>query len=269
MVSFYLIRHGESKDNLKSIWAGSRDAPLTNHGMNQAKALASSLSHIAFASIHSSPLQRTMGTAEALQSMQTIPVPQIIPSKLLQERAFGDAEGQPYTSKFTKGKTHEWHYEQGIYPSLKSRNARFPGNTSESVNDVRARAKRVVDELLLPYVWDTARNNQEEVIHVAITSHGIFLTELVAELLNRGGKSSMVPVPFLRNTGWHRIDVNIEGKRTGQLISLDEGEQPKLVVQAIARGQDEHLKGLVRQKGGVGSIAHDRKQQDIRGFFGK
>ncbi|KAI9458819.1 hypothetical protein F5148DRAFT_1219875 [Russula earlei] len=28
------IRHGESTDNLRSIWAGWKDAPLSNHGMN-------------------------------------------------------------------------------------------------------------------------------------------------------------------------------------------------------------------------------------------
>jgi len=34
MITVTLVRHGESTDNLKRIWAGWKDAPLSQHGMN-------------------------------------------------------------------------------------------------------------------------------------------------------------------------------------------------------------------------------------------
>lgn len=34
MITLTIIRHGESTDNLKPIWAGHADAPLSHHGMN-------------------------------------------------------------------------------------------------------------------------------------------------------------------------------------------------------------------------------------------
>lgn len=34
-----MIRHGESQDNLTNLWAGHRDASLSNHGYNQSMRL--------------------------------------------------------------------------------------------------------------------------------------------------------------------------------------------------------------------------------------
>lgn len=58
-----LVRHGESTDNLKSLWAGHRDAPLTTHGMNQARRLGKSFEDVYIAKIYASDLKRAHWTA--------------------------------------------------------------------------------------------------------------------------------------------------------------------------------------------------------------
>jgi len=37
----YLIRHGETVDNVAGLYAGMKDSPLTNHGVEQIKRLGS------------------------------------------------------------------------------------------------------------------------------------------------------------------------------------------------------------------------------------
>lgn len=39
-------------------------------------------------------------------------------------------------------------------------------------------------------------------------------------------------------------------------------------MKVLATNQVEHLEGLIRQKGGIGSMAHDDKQKGIKEFFG-
>lgn len=42
---------------------------------------------------------------------------------------------------------------------------------------------------------------------------------------------------------------------------------PRLRLKVLATNQAEHLEGLVRTKGGVGSSAHDEKQRSLKEFF--
>ena len=59
----YFIRHGESETNVKGIYAGQLDAPLTEKGFAQAEALRDKLAKIRFDRVYSSDLSRAMSTA--------------------------------------------------------------------------------------------------------------------------------------------------------------------------------------------------------------
>ncbi|KAG8925806.1 hypothetical protein FRC02_009390 [Tulasnella sp. 418] len=43
---------------------------------------------------------------------------------------------------------------------------------------------------------------------------------------------------------------------------------PSIIAKVVAVNQYDHLEGIIRQKGGIGSAAHDDKQKAITDFFG-
>ena len=69
--SVYLVRHGSTTMNRggagKDLIRGWADVPLSEEGREQAERLADDLQDCDFKTIHSSDLQRTMKTAEAIQ----------------------------------------------------------------------------------------------------------------------------------------------------------------------------------------------------------
>lgn len=73
-MELYLIRHGETVDNVAGLYAGVRDSALTNHGVEQARRLGEHFAkrepHVSFDHIFASPLSRAYKTAQALQTAQ-------------------------------------------------------------------------------------------------------------------------------------------------------------------------------------------------------
>ena len=118
----FLIRHGETVDNVAGLYAGVRDSALTNYGVDQAKRLGdylvkngTSLTHI-----FASPLTRASKTAEAVQKAQVttstkdvavaslaiVNIPELI------EQDFGFYEGKPFFARFDSENTgREAHYD--------------------------------------------------------------------------------------------------------------------------------------------------------------
>ena len=91
MTTLYLVRHGETKDNVAKIMQGQRQGELTPAGIAQMEELAVSLSEIHFDAIISSDLQRAYDSAQILshqwnKSVQT--------TSLLRERDWGDFTGR-------------------------------------------------------------------------------------------------------------------------------------------------------------------------------
>ena len=91
MTTLYLVRHGETKDNVAKIMQGQRQGELTPTGIAQMEELAVSLSEIHFDSIISSDLQRAYDSAQILSHQWNQPV-QTTP--LLRERDWGDFTGR-------------------------------------------------------------------------------------------------------------------------------------------------------------------------------
>ncbi len=61
-----LVRHGETEFNRADVFRGRLDLPLNERGWEQAEAAARYLSDLAFDAFYSSPLKRSMETAEAI-----------------------------------------------------------------------------------------------------------------------------------------------------------------------------------------------------------
>ncbi|KAF7288512.1 hypothetical protein HMN09_01380200 [Mycena chlorophos] len=206
--TFTFIRHGESTDNVRSVWAGWADATLTVHGdagMQQAQALAASFSSTTrFDAILSSPLKRARMTAEEIQKQQP-QSPALTTSALLKERNFGVAEGKPTTWKRDFSVSLADNVSSGIYPQLSGRSEKFP--EGECLDEVAVRAAEAWKELLLPFVRTAAETGSS--VHVAVVSHGIFIREAFKVLAahDKEVDLSIANKEWLRNTGWTRVVV--------------------------------------------------------------
>ena len=91
MTTLYLVRPGETKDNVARIMQGQRQGELTPAGIAQMEELAVSLSEIHFEAIISSDLQRAYDSAQILSRHLNLPVQTV---SLLRERDWGDFTGR-------------------------------------------------------------------------------------------------------------------------------------------------------------------------------
>ncbi|KAF8333530.1 histidine phosphatase superfamily [Cantharellus anzutake] len=288
------VRHGESTDNLKSIWAGWKDAGLSVHGFNQAEASGASHANIKIHTIFSSPLERAHTTALQVLKHQREPKPPLILTPLLREQHFGIAEGQKISYK----RTTTLGNGSSEFSPLEDRTSKFP--QGESAEDVAIRADNFIDEFFYPLMEDisTLRSSEDQPqarIHIYVVSHGIAISELVAAFLRRDRHADTAQSQAwrgLRNTGWTRILVGLDptanesfstapsmttvestpsdvhsipeenATQTGPATSA----KPNIIVRITHVNQSSHLNNLKRQKG-IGSSTYDQNQKPITDFF--
>jgi probable phosphomutase (TIGR03848 family) len=139
MPIFLLIRHGETDYNKKMHLPGRLpEVHLTQKGMQQAQSLADNLATAPIKAIYSSPLERTMETAEPLAKVLKL---DIIPNPGLLETNCGEWQGQS-VKKLRRQKI--WQTVQQ-HPSL----FHFPGG--ESIAECQHRMVQLLESLRLQY----------------------------------------------------------------------------------------------------------------------
>ncbi|KAA1135843.1 hypothetical protein PGTUg99_029476 [Puccinia graminis f. sp. tritici] len=276
VLTLTLVRHGESTDNIIPIWAGHRDATLTNFGHSQAQRLGDSLKDEDFDRIFCSDLKRAHLTANQIR-IQNLKNPVITPSSdqnskdeesndqgtakkksdlvvlpLIREQNFGEAEGE------------RWDTGRCTYEGFYSNKA-LKFKDGESRDDVYERAAKFHKEVIIPE-WSSILSNDQptkhKAVHFCIVSHGIFLSELIAYLKAfvepSGGSSN--PEHF-SNTGWERINLTwnwtADHHQPLELVSLKK----------LHSNVTQHLTGLKRQPGGIGNAPWDPNQSKLDAFF--
>jgi len=85
-----LLRHGQTPMSVQKRYVGRTDAPLTDTGVQQAAAAAKRLAQAGIGAIVSSPLQRTVRTAEEVSAATGVPV---VTDDGFRETDFGAWEG--------------------------------------------------------------------------------------------------------------------------------------------------------------------------------
>jgi broad specificity phosphatase PhoE len=85
-----LLRHGQTPMSVQKRYAGRTDAPLTDTGVQQAAAAAKRLAQAGIGAIVSSPLQRTVRTAEEVSAVTGVPA---VTDDGFRETDFGAWEG--------------------------------------------------------------------------------------------------------------------------------------------------------------------------------
>lgn len=287
--------------------AGSRDSALTNHGHHQATLLGAHFSSLGltFTHFYSSHLQRAAKTAVLIRDAQAMRMtassapetPAVIQLPVLMEQDFGYLEGKKFYERAADGK-------HSASPHHQPRTASGGSVPVESKDSLAQRADTFLDEHLLPLLDSTAESVEPV---IAIVSHGIMLSSLWKRLLARLPERSVKLTPELAYTasvtlehlgGWSNTGY-LELRMSHTALELPHASRaaaPGVVTKVIdelppvsitetamaskirmlspgwstvictINGKD-HLKGLKRTGGGVGSSRHDDSQKSIESFF--
>jgi len=143
-----------------------------------------------------------------------------------------------------KSKSLEEQFKNKIYPVLLGRDQKFP--EGESPNDLQARAEQAIEELIMPHVWESAREGHESA-HIAVVSHGLCISELVAALMHKGvtersGEGNKWK--GLLNTAWTRAVIEVQGLQPGQKLEENAHDLPPVKVRVTDFNSHEHLTQL-------------------------
>jgi len=164
----YFVRHGESTANLRREFSNSGSKhPLTEKGVEQARALAGDLSGLQFGQIYSSPILRAVQTAQILA--ESLHAPLEI-TDALQEWSVGIYEGtaDPLGWELHRQVQEDWF----IHGKLDSK---MPGG--ESFNEIQGRFTPFIEALVCD-----GRNSNRNIILVG--HGGLYLAMLPAILKN-------------------------------------------------------------------------------------
>jgi len=74
MMKLYLVRHGQTAWNLGEVFRGRADIPLDETGKKEVHLAGEALKGEILHAVYSSPLSRSMETAENIVKFQNIPV---------------------------------------------------------------------------------------------------------------------------------------------------------------------------------------------------
>lgn len=168
MTQIYLVRHGETDENVARLLQGHMPGHLTARGMAQTYALRDLLkkSGFRFDYMLVSDLRRTMLTAEILNSSLHLP---LLPCPMLRERDWGSLTGMPIGT-----------FDADHAPS-----------DVESVEQMFHRARRAL--LYIRYAFPDKQ--------VLCVSHGLFGRCLQAELFGK----TIADIPRMNNCEMRRL----------------------------------------------------------------
>lgn len=160
---FILVRHGQTEWNRKERFRGLIDIPLNEVGLMQAEAAARHLEGEPVVAAYSSPLKRTLQTADAI--VKRFPGMEVRSHDGLLDLNFGDWQGLSIEeAREQDGELYRKWIEE-------PERVRFPNG--ESLHDVRARVTAAVDELTGKYPDQT----------VLLVSHRVVCKVLICAIL--------------------------------------------------------------------------------------
>jgi 2,3-bisphosphoglycerate-dependent phosphoglycerate mutase len=171
-----LVRHGQSEWNLKNLFTGWRDVPLTEVGIAEARAAARQLKAqgISFDIGFTSALKSAQDTMTLMLQEMGRNI-RVIEDAALNERDYGDLSGlnkDEARARWSAEQVHQWRRSYDVAP---------PGG--ESLRDTAARVLPYYIEEILPHVLRGER--------VLVTAHGNSLRALVMVLDRLGPKEIM------------------------------------------------------------------------------
>lgn len=205
MTTLILVRHGESEWNRAGRIQGQVNSPLTDLGIDQAKAIRDHLSGILLnqeLEIYTSPLDRAIQTAEIISQGIDHPSSKIIIEERLNDFSLGEISG-----------TFGWDKVAEIFPEqaqLRLQDPmRFHPSGGESGAEFEARLRSLLEDLM------------DEGSLKLMVSHGIVNKFIRGILKNLSGKE-MVQLGESQNT----------------IYRLEEGEETEIKILPSNRGKN-------------------------------
>lgn len=172
LMLIYVVRHGESEDDLSDSYGGAANFPLTDHGRDQARTTAAKLKDANIAAIYTSPLARAAESAAIIaKELGDLPLETI---KDLHERnTYGLLSGhtRARAQELFGYLISELPYKPGEWPYC------MPGG--EEYEPFIARVRSAFEEVV-----HRARAAGHET--VAIVTHGKFTMGLLIGVLGLG-----------------------------------------------------------------------------------
>ena len=205
MTTLILVRHGESEWNRAGRIQGQVNSPLTDLGINQAKAIRDYLSGFLLnqeLEIYTSPLDRAIQTAEIIAQGIDHPSSKIIIEERLNDFNLGEISG-----------TFGWDKVAEIFPEqaqLRLQDPmRFHPSGGESGAEFEARLRSLLEDLM------------DDGTLKLMVSHGIVNKFIRGILKNLSGKE-MVELGESQNT----------------IYRLEEGEETEIKIPPTIRGKN-------------------------------
>lgn len=202
MVRIYLVRHAEAMGNVLEFFQGRTDEQISKKGAKQLECLAERFRDIKIEGIYSSPLKRTMSTAEAVNKYHGLP---IIKDEGLIEINGGVWEGRKWSEL-----PEAYPTEYGLW---KNHMEDFFIEGGEKMTEVFARMRETVDRI--------ARENKGRTI--AVVSHGCALRNFLCYCMGR-------PISGLKDVGW-------SDNTAVSLVEYDDNMRPRI----IFKNSNDHL----------------------------
>ncbi len=207
-----LVRHCEAQGNVKRVFQGHTDAPISENGKKQLDLLALRLRNETIDAIYSSPLQRAYQTAEAINQFHRLPIH--IKEELM-EIGGGSWEGKPWADfpVIDPQQSYYWDYEP----------YRFAPAGGEPMRQVYERVQRAILEIVKENVEKTT----------CVTSHGCAIRNILCWALG-------YPFENLNEVDW--------GDNTAiSVIDFDSSFHPTVVVQNDASHLSAEISTFAKQ----------------------
>lgn len=155
MMTIYIVRHGQTEENIQRILQGHMPGTLTDKGKEQVRNAAELLSKegVKFTRIVSSDLKRAMDSARIISERLELP---ITPMEILRERDWGKFTGMSIAEASEKYRIDgKWI---------------FPEGTTETEEGIYERAGKALVELQKQFADET----------IIVVTHGQFARNLIA-----------------------------------------------------------------------------------------
>lgn len=168
MSKLVLVRHGQSEWNLKNLFTGWENPPLTEKGEEEARQAGKQLKNMGFIPdiCFTSVLVRAQKTLSLMLEELGISEVDIIKDKALNERHYGDLQGKnkaETAKEFGEEQVHIWRRSYDVPPP-----------NGESLKDTAARSIPYFEENIVPLL--------KEGKNILVAAHGNSLRSLVMDI---------------------------------------------------------------------------------------